>query len=126
MTKLSAINKKIDNFKQELVSIDYIIRGSIKKVFNRCGKKQCTCHKDSNKLHGPYFLFTKKIKGKTTGRHYSQEEAGFLQPYLKKYNYVIEIIRQISELSDKAVDIILNQRKKEKIKKKGERKQIKK
>lgn len=111
MENLNSINAKINKLKQDLVSMDYILRGSIKTVYNRCGKKECICHRDENKRHGPYHLFTKKVKGKTTGRHYSQEEASLLKPYLKKYNRAVEIIRQISELSDKAVEIILNKQK---------------
>jgi len=111
MKTLASINKKIDGLKNEFSSIKYILRGSIKKVFNKCGKKECICHRDPDKFHGPYYHFTKKVKGKTTGKHYSKEEAEFLDPYLKKYNGIQEIIKEISELSDKAIEIIINDKK---------------
>ena len=114
MKTLAAINKKINSLKDELASIEYILRGSIKKVFNKCGKKECICHRDPDKFHGPYYHFTKKVKGKTTGKHYSKEEAEFLEPYLKKYNRVNEIIQEISTLSDNAIEIMLNINKKRK------------
>lgn len=128
MKTLSTINKRINRLKDELNSIEYILRGSIKKVFNKCGKKECICHRDPDKFHGPYYHFTKKVKGKTTGRHYSKEETEFLTPYLEKYNKVQEIIKEISELSDNAAEIILNNKKAKMLKdkvKKTKKKKIK-
>jgi hypothetical protein len=103
------IDEKIKKLKNELMAMDYILRGTINKKYLKCGKKECICHKDSDKLHGPYYLFTKKIKGKTVGKLYSKKEADFLNVYLKKYNYIIDVIRRISDLSDQAVQLLLKQ-----------------
>ena len=107
--KIESINQKIGKLKKEISSIDYILRGTINKKYLKCGKKQCICHQDPNKLHGPYYLFTKKVKGKTVSKLYSKEKAFFLNVYLKKYNDVIKIIRKISELSEQAIQILVKQ-----------------
>lgn len=122
MKKIVRINKKIRKLKKELNSIDYMIRGTITKIYNRCGKKNCICHKDPAKLHGPYYLYTKKVKGKTTGCHFTKEETDKLSKHLKGYNRAIEIIREISRLSEEALITSPAQQKKKKSKKfKGER-----
>ena len=103
MKKTGVIDKKIKKLKNELLTMDYILRGTINKKYLKCGKKECICHKDPDKLHGPYYLFTKKIKGKTVGKLYSKKEADFLNVYLKKYNYIVDVIRRISDLSAQAI-----------------------
>lgn len=107
MNTLASINRTIEKLKNELLSMDYILRGTISERYQKCGKKSCICHRDPERLHGPYYFFTKKIKGKTIGKLYSKEEADLLNVYLKKYNYTIDIIKKISELSDQAVQLLL-------------------
>lgn len=109
MKKTELIDEKIKDLKNELMSIDYILRGTINRKYLKCGKKECICHKNPDKLHGPYYLFTKKIKGKTVGKLYSKEEADFLNAYLKKYNHIVDVIRKISDLSDQAIQLSLKQ-----------------
>jgi hypothetical protein len=103
MGKAEKINEKIKKLKRELNDIDYMIRGTITKIYNRCGKSSCICHRDSGKLHGPYYSYTKKVKGKTTGFHLSKEEAAKLKRHLRGYNRAVELIRKISSLSEEAL-----------------------
>lgn len=109
MDKLEVINQKINDLKQNLMIMDYILRGTVSKTYMKCGKKECICHKDSSKLHGPYYIFTKKVKSKTIGKLYPRKVAELLTVYAKKYNKVIKIIRRISELSEKAMPLLLKQ-----------------
>ena len=109
--RLQTINKKIAKLKQEIMKMDYLMRGSIIKTYLKCGKKECICHRDPTKLHGPYYVFTKKVKGKTVTRHYTEKEAKQLEIYLRQYNEAVQKIREISELSEEAISIILNQNK---------------
>lgn len=111
MKKINLINSKIQKLKNDIQSIDYILIGSISKKYLKCGKKQCICHKDPTKLHGPYYHFTKKDKGKTIGKLYSKQKADFLKTYLQNYNHVIKIIKKISNLSEQAIALLLKQMK---------------
>ena len=40
-------------------------RGSITECFRRCGKPTCACALPDHPGHGPYYAYTKKVKGKT-------------------------------------------------------------
>ena len=40
-------------------------RGSITECYRRCGKPNCACAAPDHPGHGPYYAFTRKVKGKT-------------------------------------------------------------
>lgn len=107
MKQIDSINFKIKKLQKELTAFEYILQGTINVKYLKCGKKQCICHKEPEKKHGPYYILTKKVKGKTVTKMFSKEKANFLNVYLKKYNDVIRIIRKISEYSDQATNILL-------------------
>lgn len=107
MKQIDSINLKITKLRKELTDFEYILQGTINAAYLKCGKKQCICHKDPDKKHGPYYILTRKIKGKTVTKIFSKEKANFLNIYLKKYNDVIKVIRKISKYSDQATNILL-------------------
>jgi hypothetical protein len=45
-----------------------VLPGSITERRTRCGRRNCACHADPPRLHGPYRQRTRKIAAKTTGR----------------------------------------------------------
>ena len=40
-------------------------RGSITECYRSCGKPTCACAAPDHPGHGPYYAFTRKVKGKT-------------------------------------------------------------
>lgn len=105
-------HKRIKKLQKELSRYDRMMRGSMVKRYHKCGKKNCACHKDSGRLHGPYYYYTKKEKGKTVGNVYKAAEAEMIKPCLKSYKAVTGIVREISKISEKIVfDEIIARRK---------------
>lgn len=39
--------------------------GSITETFRRCGKANCACAGPGQRGHGPFYAFTRRVKGKT-------------------------------------------------------------
>jgi len=93
----------MQKLKKELLRYKYIMRGSMVERYHKCGKSNCVCHKDSSKQHGPYYYYTRKEKGKTIGKVYKEREAKIITPYLSNYNAVAEIVRKISEISERII-----------------------
>jgi hypothetical protein len=50
-------------------------RGSISERFMKCGQATCRCHKDPAARHGPYVSVTRMVKGKTSSRYLTVEQA---------------------------------------------------
>lgn len=43
--------------------------------YNRCGNFNCACKRDPTRRHGPYWVWTTKVDGKTVSRWLSEHEA---------------------------------------------------
>ena len=50
-------------------------RGSLCERRMKCGQGACACQHDPKAAHGPYFLLTQKVEGKTRSRYVSSEQA---------------------------------------------------
>ena len=68
-TKLAALIRfdaqRFASLKREIVQLDYFCKGTVLKRMMKCGHKQCACHRDPAKRHGPYFECTYKVQNKT-------------------------------------------------------------
>ncbi len=51
-----------------------VLPGSITERRTRCGHRNCACHADPPRLHGPYWQWTRKIAAKTICRWLSPEQ----------------------------------------------------
>lgn len=52
----------------ELGSVGFALPGTVLERHMRCGKTGCRCGADPPQLHGPYYQWTRKLKGKTQTR----------------------------------------------------------
>lgn len=73
--------------------------GSINTVFSKCGKKNCICNIDCTKKHGPYFILTRKVKGKTVSKRLKENQIQTCTTYIKNKKKLDQIIEQMIELS---------------------------
>ncbi len=69
------LEKKYDRLKRQLTKVEYVCIGSINIVYTICGNDYCECSKDKTKKHGPYYSWTRKIKGKTVSKRLSEKQA---------------------------------------------------
>ena len=53
--------QRFESLKREIVQLDYFCKGTLLKRMMKCGHKQCACHRDPAKRHGPYFECTYKV-----------------------------------------------------------------
>lgn len=51
--------------KDKIANLDYIVTGTIMKKYGPCGKEGCRCVDAKKNWHGPYYIWTRKEKGKT-------------------------------------------------------------
>ena len=54
-------------------------RGSLCERRMKCGQQACACQHDPKAAHGPYFLLTQKVEGKTRSRYVSAEQVPVVQ-----------------------------------------------
>src|SRR5437773_9983644 len=56
-----------------IASSGMVLPGSITQRRTRCGRRNCGCHADPPRLHGPYSQWTRRIAAKTSGRWLSAD-----------------------------------------------------
>ena len=82
----------------ELAAIGLVLRGSIARRLVRCGQPTCRCKADPPMLHGPYYLWTRKVAGKTVTAQLSPAHAALCQAWNRNMRKVDRIVRQLQAI----------------------------
>ena len=124
---LSKLESKKKSLYKKLEELGDLRRGTISVNYRRCGKKGCICAKPGHPGHGPQYLWSTTIKGKSYAKNLR------LGPELQKYmeevaNYrsFLKLCDEIVQLSEKICDLrpvpeIEDKDEEEKLKKKNYR-----
>ena len=103
-----ALLKKLDE-------IGDLRRGTISVNYRKCGKKNCACAKPGHPGHGPQYLWSTTIKGKSYAKNLKlgpelekyREETSSYRSFLKLCEEIIQLnekvcdLRPIPEIEDK-------------------------
>jgi hypothetical protein len=69
-------------------------RDALCKRFMKCGKPGCGCAESADKRHGPYFSLVRVVKGKTSSRYISAEQAAVAQQQIERGKLMRQAISQ--------------------------------
>ncbi|HTT55454.1 MAG TPA: DUF6788 family protein, partial [Streptosporangiaceae bacterium] len=81
-----------------------VLPGSITVRRTRCGRRNCACHADPPRLHGPYWQWTRKIAAKTTGRWLSADQHRDYQAWVDNDRRLRELLARLEALGAAAFD----------------------
>ena len=95
--KYSSLRKKIEN-------IGFVCTGSVFSTFKTCGNPNCRCHKDKNARHGPYNIWTRKVKAKTITRTLTGEQAKFCRECIQNMRKLEGILKKMKDISVQCVE----------------------
>ena len=73
MSLTRAQRAKTRRITAELAAIGPTLPGTLLRRETRCGRANCRCHGEPPQLHGPYWLWTRSVEGKTVTRMLSDE-----------------------------------------------------
>jgi len=105
---------KRDNLYGKLKTLGDFRRGSISVHFRKCGKRNCACTQEGHPGHGPQYLWTTTIKGKSYAKNIKlgpemqkyQEEIARYQIFLKLCDEILRVnericdVRPVNEIRD--------------------------
>ncbi len=66
---LSSLEQKRENLYKQLQETGDLRRGTISATYRKCGKKNCACAKDGHSGHGPLYLWSATIAGKSYAKN---------------------------------------------------------
>jgi len=100
------MNNMILRLKAKIESKERILNGSLAKQYKQCGKLNCRCHEDKTFWHGPYFIWTRKVKGKTVTKTLNKNQAAAVKIAIKEMKELKFIIERWKTLSLKEIEKI--------------------
>ena len=96
-----------DNIAAELAAIartGMVLPGSITQRRTRCGRRNCGCHADPPRLHGPYWQWTRKIAAKTICRWLSNDQHHDYQPWIDNDRRLHALLTRLEALGTAAFE----------------------
>src|ERR1700688_5078095 len=89
--------------RQELLQLNYFLKGTVLKRMMKCGQPQCACHRDPSQRHDPYYEWTYKAAGKTVNVKLSPQAAPLYQAATKRHRKLKTVLARLERLSRTAL-----------------------
>ena len=90
----------------ELQDIGLVLRGSIAHRLARCGNPACRCKANPPMLHGPYYMWTRKVAGKTVSAMLSPEHVTRCQEWSRNMRKLDRIVRKLQDIGLRAATLV--------------------
>ena len=95
---LRQLLKERDSLAKSLAGLKHILRGSIVKHGNICGKTVCICKRKNNPvLHGPYNYLSHRSRIGINTIFLTDKKLRWAKRGIKEYDKAIELIYKIAE-----------------------------
>ena len=99
--------ERYEALKREVATVPPIRRGSLVRRFMPCGKAGCRCQASRPELHGPYYQWTRKVRGKTATVRVTPAQAKLLEEWIHNGRRLDRILRQMETVSKRLTDRML-------------------
>lgn len=100
---LDAPDQRFRQARQELLQLEYFLKGTVSKRMMKCGQPNCACHRDASQRHGPYFEWTYKVNGKTVNIKLSPQIAPIYQAATKQHRKLKALLARMEHQSRTAL-----------------------
>ena len=104
-SSLTELEQRRAELYSRLAELGDFRRGSVNATYRRCGKASCACADLAHPGHGPRYLWTRSVEGKTEGRQLrpgpelekvSAEVASYKE-FVAQVNRIVEVNEAICE-----------------------------
>lgn len=92
---------------QELAQTGYLWVGTILRRSQPCGQSSCRCRQGPKFYHGPYYFWTRKVRGKTVSRLLPAAEGQLYQNWIGNRQRMHQLIDKMHAVSRKAAPFLL-------------------
>jgi hypothetical protein len=92
------LEQQLNDLKKQISALGMAIPGSIQTAYLRCGKKNCRCQQDEKLRHGPYFLWYRRINGKTATQSIAEEDVHLFRTWIDNREKLETLVQKIVSL----------------------------
>ena len=100
--------RRYEALKQQVSELGYLRRGSVMRRLTTCGKAGCACQADPPRLHGPYYQWTRKVKGKTVTVRLPERHSALFHEWIANARKLDVILAHMERLSTRITRRILS------------------
>jgi len=100
-------HQRFDMLKRRVSDIGPLRRGSVVKRFMPCGKQGCRCQAIPPQMHGPYYQWTRKIRGKTVTVRLTELEAQRIREWIANGRQLNRIVTDMEKVSLRITERLL-------------------
>lgn len=90
---------RFEALKRAILRLGYVRPGSLVRRFMPCGKPHCRCMGDPPQLHGPYYQWTYKVKGKTRTLRLTEAQARLCREWDHDHHQLRRLVRKMEHHS---------------------------
>jgi len=90
----------------EIQDIGLVLRGSVAKRSTRCGRPECRCKASPPQLHGPYYIWTRKVTGKTVTLQLPPTLGALCQGWNRNMHRLDHIVRELQDIGLQAANAV--------------------
>jgi hypothetical protein len=102
--------QRFERLKRESLQLDYFCKGTLLKRRMKCGQKQCACHRDPAKRHGPYFTCTYKLHNKTVTVSLRRDVVPLYRAAIQQSRRLKSLLQRMERLSRSALTHLVQQK----------------
>lgn len=95
---------RFETLKASLADLGPLRRGTVLRRFVPCGKPGCRCQASPPKLHGPYYEWSRKVKGKTVTVRVTPKQARLLKQWIANARRLDEIVDEMQRVSERITE----------------------
>jgi hypothetical protein len=99
--------ERYETLKQALAEVGLVRRGSLVKRFMPCGRPDCRCQATPPRLHGPYYQWTRKVRGKTVTIRLGEHEAKLLARWIDNGRRFHKLVGEMERVSLRITERLL-------------------
>lgn len=99
--------RRYEALKRDLADVALIRRGSLVRRLMPCGKPGCRCQARPPQLHGPYYQWTRKVRGKTITARVSEVEARLIEEWIGNGRRLDKIVGELERVSYRLTERLL-------------------
>jgi hypothetical protein len=90
--------------KRAVQAVGFIRRGSLVRRFMPCGKPGCACQATPPVLHGPYYQWTRKVRGKTVTVRLTRAHAQLVAAWIANGRRLDRLVTRMETVSRRVTD----------------------
>ena len=93
-----------NSLRDQILQVGDFRPGSLVENYRRCGKPTCHCAKEGERGHGPHWLLTRGVAGKTVSRIIPLEAVEVTKKQIAEHRRFRELVRELVETNDQLCD----------------------